>query len=94
MKTTSLLLTFCLGVLFLFACAGNSGGEEAAQEQMDTTITVSIDTMIMFDPATYEETMSITERRDTTVTNEAGEVIYQSPRPERMMKDTSRKDTM
>jgi PBP1b-binding outer membrane lipoprotein LpoB len=95
MKTTSLLCTFCLGMLFLFSCGNNSDGAVEAKEQLDTTITVQIDTSILFSPETYQAVDTvISERYDTTVTNEAGEVIYQSPRPERMMNNTPETDTM
>ncbi|MBK7342127.1 MAG: hypothetical protein IPJ06_02785 [Saprospiraceae bacterium] len=69
MKIFSLMLTMaCFFCILLFACQSSGTDQTNDAPLMDTVITEVRDTVVTFNPETYEETVQIVTSYDTVIT--------------------------
>lgn len=78
--------TFLLFVplFFLLSCSGSPSEGNPSQEDpptYDTIVEVTIDTIITFDPNTYEETVTIQKSYDTVILMDGKKVDLKVTRP-------------
>lgn len=68
MKTTLPFLLLLFSAVIVMACSASKNRNAAAQKWIsDTLVTVHVDTVVMFDPKTYQETWTVKYRYDTTI---------------------------
>ncbi|MDQ3143240.1 MAG: hypothetical protein M3Q56_13435 [Bacteroidota bacterium] len=68
---THLILLFIFAITFLTSCTNTPPQQTVQKELFDTIITMRMDTVVVFDPETKDETVTLTKYEDTTIVKRA-----------------------